>query len=166
MNPATNELGQVRPTWSEMSQESPRAYGVLVVDDEGAIRSVLIDGMRQKGFSVWVAASGKEALDLYRRHREAIDVVLLDVRMPGLDGPQTLAALKELSPDIRACFMSGDLGEYTEEVLCGMGVAAVFLKPFHLAQLAQSLWNLVTNSNLGQSPHLSIGAANAHSAII
>src|SRR5258707_982092 len=152
MNPAINELGQARPTWSEMSQESPRAYGILVVDDEGAIRSVLNDGMRQKGFSVWVAASGKEALDLYRRHFKAIDVILLDVRMPGLDGPQTLAALRELSPEIRACFMTGELGEYTEEGLCGMGeAAAVFLKPFHLAQLGQSLWNLVANSKLRQS---------------
>jgi CheY-like chemotaxis protein len=47
---------------------------------------------------VWLAAGGQEALDLYQRHREAIDVVLLDVRMPGLDGPQTLAALRALNP--------------------------------------------------------------------
>ena len=124
---------------------TPRAHGVLVVDDEGALRRLLDVGMRQEGFAVWLAATGREALDLYRRHRETIDVVLLDVLMPGLDGPQTLAALQELNPEIRCCFMSGDLGSYTEERLRGLGAAAVLQKPFRLAEAAQALRQLASN---------------------
>jgi CheY-like chemotaxis protein len=40
------------------------------------------------GFEVWAAATGEEAVALYRRHRDAFDVVLLDVRMPGMDAPR------------------------------------------------------------------------------
>ena len=121
---------------------TPRAYGILVVDDEHHLRGVLGHSMRQQGFAVWLAADGHEALDLYRRHRAAIDVVLLDVHMPGPDGPRTLAALRGLNPQLRCCFMSGDLGSYTEGQLRALGAAGVLHKPFPLAETAEGLWQL------------------------
>jgi CheY-like chemotaxis protein len=126
---------------------TPRACGILVVDDDEGVRGVLKVGMRLHGFVVWLAADGQEALDLYRRHRAAIDVVLLDVRMPGPDGPQTLAALQQLNPHIRCCFMSGDLGSYTEERLRKLGAAAVLPKPFHLDEVARVLRELAPHAN-------------------
>src|SRR3954470_11871134 len=71
-----------------------RRRGVLVVDDEECVRDVLDAMLRQQGFAVWLAADGWEALEVYRLHLAAIDLVLLDVRMPGLDGPATLTALR------------------------------------------------------------------------
>ncbi|MFL5244073.1 MAG: response regulator [Gemmataceae bacterium] len=137
--------------WRETPGKSPRTYGVLIVEDEPLVRRVLDEGMRQEGFSVWLAASGKEALELYRRNGQDIDVVLLDVRMPGLDGPQTLAALKEVSPQIRACFMSGDLGQYTLGELHTMNAAAFFPKPFRLPDVARALRELACNGTLSAS---------------
>jgi CheY-like chemotaxis protein len=120
-------------------------HGVLMVDDQEHMRRMLDAGLRQEGFAVWLAAEGGEALALYWDHREAIDVVLLDVRMPGLDGPQTLVALRQLNPRDCCCFMSGDLGEYTEEGLRDLGAAAHFHKPFHLADVAGALSQLAGN---------------------
>jgi CheY-like chemotaxis protein len=125
-------------------QQSTRC-GILVVDDDEGVRSLLNFTMRQQGFAVWLAADGQEALDLYRHHRDTIDVVLLDVRMPGMDGPQTLAKLHQLNPQICCCFMSGDLGSYTEGQLGNLGARAVLLKPFHLGQLARVLWELANH---------------------
>jgi CheY-like chemotaxis protein len=170
--PREAEQGRVADTAGppERSLVTARACGILVVDDEEGVRGVLKVRMRQQGFTVWLAADGQEALDLYRRHREDIDVVLLDVRMPGRDGPQTLAALQQLNPQIRCCFMSGDLGSYTEERLRGLGAAAVLPKPFHLDEVAQALWELATHatSSCGtglpdrrQSTTREIGAGNA-----
>jgi len=119
-----------------------RQHGVLIADDEAEVRDVLHDKLQQEGFSVWLAADGQEALDLYRNHCETIDVVLLDVRMPALDGPQTLAALQEITPQVRCCFMSGYLGSYTEENLRDLGAATVFAKPFRLAEVAHVLGEL------------------------
>jgi CheY-like chemotaxis protein len=69
--------------------------------------------------------------------------VLLDVRMPGQDGPQTLAALRHVAPDVLACFMSGDMVGYQPEELREGGARFVFAKPFSLEDLAQTLWLLV-----------------------
>jgi CheY-like chemotaxis protein len=113
--------------------------GVLVVDDEHLVRIMVQLGLERNGFEVWLAGNGREALDLYREHREQIAVVLLDVRMPGLDGPGTLAALRKLNPDVPACFMSGDPGVYAPEELRQRGAAYVIAKPFHLDQLANIL---------------------------
>ena len=143
MNPLPPGREQGRLAESpEAPHATPRTYGVLVVDDEGALRRLLDVGMRQEGFAVWLAANGREALDLYRRHREIIATVLLDVRMPGLDGPQTLAALQELNPQIRCCFMSGDTGSHTEAILGNPGAATVFSKPFRLHEVVDMLWEL------------------------
>jgi CheY-like chemotaxis protein len=112
-----------------------RRHGVLVVDDQEGVRGVLELMLRQEGFAVWLAADGWEAIDLYRSRRAAIDLVLLDVRMPGLDGPATLTALRGLNPQVRCCFLSGDLGGYAEGELRDLG-AAVLPKPFRPADLA------------------------------
>ena len=62
--------------------------------------------------------------------------------MPGLDGPQTAKALRQLEPQLRVCFMSGDLGGYTDQKLRDLGALAVIPKPFRLAEIAPMLWEL------------------------
>ncbi|HEY1862073.1 MAG TPA: response regulator [Gemmataceae bacterium] len=143
---------------TEPNRATTGKYGILVADDEEGVRGVLAIGMRQHGFDVWLAADGQQALDLYRRHGESIDVVLLDVRMPGRDGPQTLAALQQLNPRVRCCFMSGDFDCYNEEGRCyteerlrDMGAAAVIPKPFRLDQIGQMLCQLVSKADLSPS---------------
>jgi DNA-binding NtrC family response regulator len=113
--------------------------GVLVVDDEHMVLVMLQMGLERSGFEVWSARSGREAVELYREHRDSIAVVLLDVRMPGLDGPQTLDALRELDPEVLACFMSGDLGGHGPEELRQRGAVCVIDKPFRLDRLARIL---------------------------
>ena len=92
------------------------------------MRGILQAVLRQQGFAVWLAANGQEALDLYWQQREAIDVIVLAVRMPVLDGPQTLAALRELNPRICCCFMSEELGGYTENDLRKRGARRLALE--------------------------------------
>jgi CheY-like chemotaxis protein len=116
--------------------------GILVVDDEQCLRDMLKIAFGQRGFSAWLAADGWEALELYEHHRAAIDMVLMDVRMPGLDGLLTLGELRQLDPDVRCCFMSGDLGGYTERRLRESGAAAVFHKPFNLDEVFLALSKL------------------------
>jgi DNA-binding response OmpR family regulator len=63
----------------------------------------------------------------------------MDVRMPGRDGPATLAALRAQDPQVRCCFMSGDLGEHTEDGLRALGTGEVLRKPFTTAEAARVL---------------------------
>jgi CheY-like chemotaxis protein len=110
-----------------------------VVDDDRLVGIVVQLGLEREGFEVWLAPSGREAINLYRQHGDCIAVVLLDVCMPGLDGPRTLDALRELNPGIHACFMSGNTGSYEPGELLQHGAASVIDKPFPMQQLLDIL---------------------------
>jgi CheY-like chemotaxis protein len=125
----------------------PNAQGdeapiVLVVDDDPTISTFLKVVLPPDGFSVLVASSGAEAIEVFRQARKPVAAVLLDVRMPGMDGPQTLAALRRMNPDIRCCFMSGETGEYSSKELCDQAGSSVISKPFQLPELVRVLRGL------------------------
>jgi CheY-like chemotaxis protein len=119
------------------------------VDDDASVRILLDIGLRQYGFAVLQAVDGRDAIQVYQRARTDIDLVLLDIRMPGLDGPQTLAILVQLNPHVRCCFMTGHAGSYTQAELLQLGAERVFSKPFQLVELAQALGKLMGHSLAG-----------------
>lgn len=116
-----------------------RNPGILIADDMALILTLLKFELESRGFNAWLAVDGNDALDLYRRHRDEIDLVLLDVQMPGLDGLYTLEALQRLNPHVVACFMSGNTGIYNEKELLDRGAVWVFSKPFRVAAVANVL---------------------------
>jgi CheY-like chemotaxis protein len=120
-----------------------RATRVLVVEDEPAILAMLDLALRFHGFEVQVAPNGHEAVRVYEQRGPDIDLVLMDVQMPGdLDGPATLGALRRLNPHVRCAFMSGNTGRYSGEELLALGASCVLAKPFaNLALLADHLRN-------------------------
>ncbi len=134
------------------SQESvvpaiPRNARVLLVDDDFRNRTVLRLVLKQNGFDVLEAYDGFEAVDLYQQHRESITVVLLDILMPGMDGPATLAALRGLNPDVCCCFMGANLGSSSTAALRQLGVAAIFSKPFVLREVVIALTDLAVRTS-------------------
>ncbi len=118
-----------------MPTETSCEPAVLIIDDDDEVRSLLAAILTDAGFPVRLAASGKEAVVLYRQHRQQIGLVLLDVRMPGQDGPSTLAELLEFDPKVRCCFLSGQPGLATPEDLLARGAMAFVAKPFRVPQL-------------------------------
>jgi CheY-like chemotaxis protein len=101
---------------------------------------------RRRGFAVWTATNGPTAVAAYQEHQDEIDVALLDVRMPGVDGPGTLARLRQINPALRCCFMSGHTGEYTTDHLLACGASHCFDKPFRMDDVAQTLLTLARAS--------------------
>src|SRR5262249_14660881 len=118
-----------------MADTSLRSSGVLIADDEEAICFSLSRELRRQGLTVYVAANGETALELFRSHEGDIDAVFLDVRMPRLNGPQTLAAMRQLVPGVRCCFMTA----FGVDRLCDAGepVVEVLKKPFDLGVFLQ-----------------------------
>jgi CheY-like chemotaxis protein len=125
--------------------------GVLVVDDDASIRLLLDAVLRQGGFAVWTAGDGEEALQLFERHRQAIGLVLLDVRMPILDGPQTVAILRQWEPTLTFCFMSGESGDYSPQQLLAQGAAGIFEKPFCVFEVQEKIEQLFKRGALSLS---------------
>jgi CheY-like chemotaxis protein len=131
---------RLKPWPDPAAEAAPLAgCGVLVVDDDDGVRRLLAAGLARAGFTVLLAASGPEAADILRADGAEIDVVLMDVLMPGRDGPASLAALREQDPALRCCFMSGDLGGHTEDGLRELGTGEVLRKPFTLAEAGRVL---------------------------
>lgn len=121
-------------------------HAILVVDDQAYVRDMLRRCLEKQGFEVWLAGSGWEALEIYQHHWDEFAAVLLDVRMPGLDGPQTLRCMYHINPKVRACFMSGGTGAYVETQLLNEGAVRVFWKPFHLDEVVSVLRQIASNS--------------------
>ncbi len=124
--------------------------GVLVADDEPALRAILQAHLQDQGFRVWTAANGEEALDHCCKHGGEIAVVLLDIQMPGLDGPKTFDNLRELDVNIPVCFMAGDPGAYDSSDLLRRGARYLFGKPFRMDEIVRVVSSLV-NEPIGQS---------------
>jgi CheY-like chemotaxis protein len=80
---------------------------VLVVDDEPMLRDIAKAALTRIGYMVLVAKDGFEAVEIFQRHRESIGCVLCDFIMPGMDGWETLSALRRLSPDLPVILSSG-----------------------------------------------------------
>jgi len=97
---------------------------VLFADDMEEVRIPFCALLQQQGYAVLEAADGYEALSLARSHRERIDLLITDVVMPRLSGPELCRAMKGVHPESGVLFISG----YPAE---GLGEAASFLqKPF------------------------------------
>ena len=119
--------------------------GILVVDDEPGVRNVLQKALALNGFEAWLAADGKEAVETYKNHHDSITAVLLDVCMPEMDGPGTLAGLRSINPRVRCCFMSGGTNDYSREELLAGGACHVLGKPFSLPEIMHVLRQMVSD---------------------
>lgn len=125
--------------------ESPARSAVLIVDDTKYLRNLLKMYLSAQGFDAYVAANGKEALQVYRKHANRIGAVLMDVQMPHMSGPSALSALQKINPDVHCCFMSGDPGRFTETDLLEMGARHFFPKPLPLGEVVDALRELTTS---------------------
>ena len=120
---------------------APRTEGrgetLLVVEDEELIRELFAESLGELGYRVLLAPDGAAAVSLFESHRDAVDLVILDVVMPRLSGPETLARMVALRPDLKALFVSGHAPEAAQlaEVLHASG-RAFLSKPFVLDALA------------------------------
>jgi len=98
---------------------------ILVVDNNEGVCAFLKTALRDHGFTVFVASNGSAALNLFREQR--IDIVLMDIEMPDLNGPETLKMLQSIRSDVPCFFMTAS-SPLTKEHLAG--AIDVFEKPF------------------------------------
>jgi PAS domain S-box-containing protein len=107
----------------------PAGHGelIMVVDDEADIREVTAKTLESNGYRVIAARNGYEAVDIYRREGNEIDLVLTDMVMPNLDGPDTIRELMKINPQVRVVATSGV--KTTDKLVEATGVGAKSFLP-------------------------------------
>lgn len=118
---------------------APRPKTVLLVDDENTLRKVTARMLERVGYHVLPASGGKEAIELAEQHAGTIDLLLSDIVMPGMTGPELLDALRRQDPDLRALFTSGYPGEAVPEFGVQSGSVPFIPKPYSLADLTEEV---------------------------
>ncbi|MCO5192364.1 MAG: response regulator [Anaerolineae bacterium] len=117
---------------------------ILVIDDEDVVRHAVIDLLTLGGWQVLEAATGMQGIALYRQYRDIIKLVLLDMRMPGLSGVETLRQLQSFDPQVKVVLTSG-YGEREALTRFGHTPHLSFLqKPYRLETLFDTINRAIT----------------------
>jgi two-component system, cell cycle sensor histidine kinase and response regulator CckA len=112
---------------------------ILLVDDEKMVVEVTRELLESLGYRVYAAGSGQEAIAVYMEKRSKIDLVILDMVMPGISGGETYNRLKEISPDIRFLLSSGYSINGEAQSIINRGCNGFIQKPFQLEKLSRSV---------------------------
>ncbi|HLJ30440.1 MAG TPA: response regulator [Candidatus Angelobacter sp.] len=111
---------------------------VMVVEDEAALRAVTSEYLESQGYTVLSASNGISALEICRRHPGKIHLLLTDVVMPGLSGPQVVEGAVAMRPELRVIYVSGYIDRLVDLETLGRG--AIYLqKPYSLVELGHKI---------------------------
>jgi two-component system cell cycle sensor histidine kinase/response regulator CckA len=116
---------------------------ILLVDDEDIIIDVASAMLNKIGYEVLTAGSGEKALALYQANRDDIDLIILDLVMPGMNGGETYDRLRDLNPDIRVILSSGYTIDGQAQAILDRGCNGFIQKPFDLNTLSQKIKDLL-----------------------
>ena len=112
---------------------------ILLIDDEEYVLDVSREYLEMLGYQVLAARNGREAVDIYRREKERIDVVLLDMIMPHIGGEEVFEMLKSCNPDVRVILSSGySLSEQAAGIM-KKGCRSFIQKPFAMESLSAKI---------------------------
>ncbi len=138
-NPAVSVMQAVRPA------PASGKGTILIVDDEDYIRSILQTMLEKLGYSVISAANGKEALEVYTRHQETIDLVILDLIMPVMNGKDAFDGLRQINEKVKVLIASGHTTAGDPGFPLQQGLHGFIQKPFSINSIADKVKTLLSN---------------------
>ena len=112
---------------------------VLIVEDEELMLRLMEKILRDHGYQVLTAADGEEAIEIYRRRKQEIDAVLLDMGLPKMTGWEVLLEMKGENPDVRVVIASGYLEPESKNRMYGAGIKHFVNKPYMPEEVVETL---------------------------
>ncbi len=142
--PVDQEASEKVKQQERQSQVQPKDINLLIVDDEDYVLNILSDILEFLGYGVTKKGSGEEAVQLYKNGNQQFDYVILDLKMPKMDGRITSRELRKLNPKVKIIFTSGfDDQPLDDDDLAG--VVGFLKKPYSINQIAKSLEEIFTD---------------------
>lgn len=120
-----------------------RTCTVMLVEDDEIVRQMATEMFATLGHHVIPAEDGIEALQLYRLHRELIDVVFLDLNMPRMDGEEAFSKLKKIAEKVKVILVSGYPEQKITEKFFSKGLAGYIQKPYSFAAICNKLQMII-----------------------
>jgi CheY-like chemotaxis protein len=121
----------------------PGKGSLLVVDDEEVFREIMIDFFKPLGYTIHCCADGVEAIEYFRVNNSTIDVVILDMNMPKMNGVQCFKHLKEIKSGVRVIVSTGYGDNSEQDALQKEGVRMFVQKPYKAAELGEKIRELM-----------------------
>ncbi len=121
---------------------------VLLVDDEEIVIGVGKQMLERLGYAVVTAKSGQEAVDFYSKHPHEIDLVLLDMIMPGMEAGDIYDQLKAINPAIRVILSSGYSLDQKANAIIDRGCNGFIQKPFNMKHLEENIGEVLNTDSV------------------
>ena len=118
---------------------------ILLIDDEKMILDVGIELLEELGYTVQSAMRGQDAIGVFQRDRGKIDLIIMDMIMPGMSGGETFDRLKKIDPDIKVLLSSGYSINSQAAKILQRGCDGFIQKPFNMNQLAEKVQGILAN---------------------
>ncbi len=112
---------------------------ILIVDDHESIWDFLIEALQNLGYSVILAENGLDAVEIYRENKNEIDLVLLDMIMPELNGYEAFKQIREIDPEAKVLLSSGFVGGEEVQHLLDNGAKGFLAKPHRIPAVAAEI---------------------------
>jgi len=112
---------------------------ILLVENQQPLLQALGWALEEAGFSMCVAVNGEEAIELFDRHKQSLELVITVFCWPDTEGPRTIARLQEMKPSLRFCFVSGNDVQYLDGRLWELGPSPLLRNPFQLEQFVSAV---------------------------
>ena len=116
---------------------------ILLIDDEKMILDVGLELLEELGYTVLSAMSGQEAIDVFQKDQDNIDLVIMDMIMPGMGGGETFDRLKEINPEVKVLLSSGYSINGQATKIIRRGCDGFIQKPFNMNQLAEKIQKIM-----------------------
>jgi CheY-like chemotaxis protein len=138
--PLVEESAPPRRAAGSEAKPAPDAKNhILLVDDEELVRKVCDQMLSHLGYKVTTARNGTEAIEYYRKTWSRIDLVIIDMVMPDLNGRDTYLAMREINPKIRSILSSGYSIDNPAQEALNEGVVSFIQKPFNMDELSEKV---------------------------
>lgn len=146
-----NENVEIAPVKGDMNRSMGRGEKILVVEDEPSVRRFTSSLLERLGYDVVACATGKDALDVVRAGLGPLHLLVTDVVMPGLQGPELASALLEIRPETPVLFVSGYTAPNRLRNLQLSGTRSFLQKPFSTVELAKHVRGLIDGATQAAS---------------
>ncbi len=125
------------------------ACRVLLVDDEDVVRQVAAELLKDIGCTVSACNNGREAVEYYLVHQSEIDLIILDMVMPEMNGEEAFTKIREINPSAKVIGTSGHAMDDVTQTLMARGLNGFLVKPYRQAELSEKLRTVLSNCKSG-----------------